>query len=138
MESRNVTFFDDVFLRKEVQENCSLERIIEVSSNDHHQSGDNKVEFRMSKREKTTKKLGPDFLTYLLENKPQTYFKAMSCLKFFYWKEVVDSKIKFIMNNHTLEPVDLPARSKSLDNQRGLLSMDKKRKFVSLSNHYIV
>jgi hypothetical protein len=114
MESRNATFFDDVFLRKEVQENCSLERIIEVSSNDHHQSGDNKVEFRMSKREKTTKKLGPDFLTYLLENKPQTYFKAMSCLKFFYWKEVVNSKIKFIMNNHTWKLVNLSLGSTPL------------------------
>jgi hypothetical protein len=49
----------------------------------------------------------------LLENKPRTYSKAMSCLKFFYWEEAVNSKIKFIMNNHTLEPVDLPARSKS-------------------------
>jgi hypothetical protein len=84
MESRNATLFDDVFLWKEVQENCSLERIIEVSSNDHHQLEDNKVEFRMRKREKRTKKLGPDFLTYLLENKPRTYSKTMSCLKFFY------------------------------------------------------
>jgi MinD superfamily P-loop ATPase len=38
------------------------------------------------KGKKMTKIFGLDFLTYLLENEPQTYSKAMSCLKAFYWK----------------------------------------------------
>jgi len=38
------------------------------------------------KGKKMTKIFGLDFLTYLLENEPQTYSKAMSCPKAFYWK----------------------------------------------------
>jgi len=53
----------------------------------------------MSKREKITKKLGHDFLTYLLENKTRTYSKIISCLKFLYWKEAVNSELESIINN---------------------------------------
>jgi hypothetical protein len=42
------------------------------------------VEPQKSKREKITKILGPDFLTYLLENEPQTNSKIMSYLEVSY------------------------------------------------------
>jgi hypothetical protein len=53
------------------------------------------------KGKKITKIFGLDFLTCLLENEPQTYSEEMSCLKAFYWKEAINSKIKSLMNNHT-------------------------------------
>jgi hypothetical protein len=44
MESRNVTFFEDVFPWKETQENYLLERTIEASSSNHHRLEDDETE----------------------------------------------------------------------------------------------
>jgi len=54
-----------------------------------------------------TEILGPNFLTYLLENEPWTYFEAISCPEAFYWKDVINSKIESVMNNHIWKLVDL-------------------------------
>jgi len=43
--------------------------MIEASSNNHRQSEDNEVELRISKRTKTTKTLGLDFLTFVFFRK---------------------------------------------------------------------
>ena len=61
-----------------------------------------------------SKSLGPDFLTYLLENEPQTFKEVMSSLETPYWKEDVNSEIESIMHNHTWELVDLPLGSTPL------------------------
>jgi hypothetical protein len=50
---------------------------------------------------KTTNTFGLNFLTELLENEPRTYSALMCCLEASYKKKVVNSKIEFIMNNHT-------------------------------------
>ena len=55
-----------------------------------------------------------DFLTYLLENEPQTFKKVMSSPEASYWKEVVNSEIESVMHNHTWELVSLPLGSKPL------------------------
>jgi hypothetical protein len=55
MESKSTTFFEDVFSFEELQENYSLKRMIEASSNSHYQSKNNEVKPRRSKRIKTTK-----------------------------------------------------------------------------------
>ena len=68
----------------------------------------------MSKRPKKTITFGPDFLIYMLDNESQIYSKVMSFLRAFQLKEVVNRKIKPIMNSHTWELVDLSSRSKSL------------------------
>jgi hypothetical protein len=48
-----------------------IKRMIEASWSNHHQSENDEVELRKSKRKKMTKTIGPNFfLTYLLENKP--------------------------------------------------------------------
>jgi len=44
MESRNVTFFEDVFPWKETRENYLLERTIEASSSNHHRLEDDEIE----------------------------------------------------------------------------------------------
>jgi hypothetical protein len=38
----------------------------------------NEVEPRRSKRTKTSKTFGPDFLTFMLEDEPQSFKEAMS------------------------------------------------------------
>ena len=55
-----------------------------------------------------TEILGPNFLTYLLENEPRTYFEAISCPEASYWKDAINSKIESVMNNHIWKLVDLP------------------------------
>jgi hypothetical protein len=50
----------------------------------------------------------------LLENKSWTYYKTMSCLEVFYWKNAVNSEIKSIINNHIWKPMYLLPESKPL------------------------
>jgi hypothetical protein len=88
--------------------------MIEPNLSDHHQSEDNEFNLRISKRPKKTKTFGPDFLIYMLDNESRIYSKVTSFLKAFYLKEVVNRKIKSIMNNHKWELVDLSPISKSL------------------------
>jgi hypothetical protein len=47
--------------------NHSLERMVEVSSSNHHQSEDDEVELRKSKMNKMNKIFGLNFLIYLLK-----------------------------------------------------------------------
>jgi hypothetical protein len=47
-----------------------------------------------------TKIFGFAFLTYFVENEPWIYSKAMSSPKTYYCKEILNSKIKSIMNNY--------------------------------------
>ena len=69
---------------------------------------------RRCKRARTSKSFGLYFLTYLLENEPQSFNEAMSTPEAPMWKEAVNSEIESIMQNHTWELVDLPPRSKPL------------------------
>ena len=74
MKWRNATLFEYMFPLKKVRETHSFKRATEASSSDYHKLKDDEVEFRRSKMIKTTKKFDPNFLTYLLGNKSQTYF----------------------------------------------------------------
>ena len=67
----------------------------------------NEVELRRSKRAKTSKSFGSEFLTYMLEDEPQSFKEAISTPKAPFWKEVVNSEIESILQNHTWELVDL-------------------------------
>ena len=58
MESINAIFFKDEFSWKKTRENYLFKRMIKASSRDHHQSKDDELELRNSKKEKTTKILG--------------------------------------------------------------------------------
>ena len=69
---------------------------------------------RRSKRARTSKSFGPDFLTYLLENEPQSFKAVMTGPEAPFWKEAVNNEIESIMQNHTWELVDLPPGSKPL------------------------
>ena len=62
---------------------------------------DGEVEPRRSKRARTEKSFGPDFLTYMLEGEPQTYKETVSSTESLMWKETIKSEIDSILHNHT-------------------------------------
>ena len=70
---------------------------------------------RRSKRQRTEKSYGSDFMTYFLEQgDPQTYKEAVISPDGPMWKEAIKSEIDSILQNHTLELVDLPPGRKPL------------------------
>jgi hypothetical protein len=83
----------------------SLKRNLEsMSSTSHDQElmeEMNEVEPRRSKRTKTSKTFGPDFLTFMLEDEPQSFKEVMSMPEAPLWKEAVNSEIESILQNHT-------------------------------------
>ena len=69
---------------------------------------------RRDKRTRTSKSFGPDFLTYLLKDVPQSFKEAMLSPEDPYWKEAINDEVESILQNHTWELVDLPPGSKPL------------------------
>jgi hypothetical protein len=74
----------------------------------------NEVEPKRSNRIETLKTFGLDFLTFMLEDEPQSFKEEISTLEAPLWKEAVNSEIESILQNHTWELVDLPPNCKSL------------------------
>ena len=117
IESRNASLFENIFPSKNACDGSSLKRTHDTAPSDidHESINDESEEaLRRSKRARTSKSFGPDFLTYLLENEPQSFNEAMSTLEAPMWKEIANSEIESIMQNHTWELVDLLPGSKPL------------------------
>ena len=118
IESRNAIFFEEIFPYKSTQISSSLKRNFESTSSTSHDQElmeeRNEVELRCSKRAKTSKSFGSEFLTYMLEDEPQSFKEAISTPKAPFWKEAVNSEIESILQNHTWELVDLPLGCKPL------------------------
>ncbi|GKB24442.1 retrovirus-related pol polyprotein from transposon TNT 1-94 [Tanacetum coccineum] len=72
------------------------------------------VEPRRSKRARTEKRFGPDFVSFMVENKPTSYREAVTSSEGHQWKEAIKSEIDSILQNHTWELVDLPPGCKPL------------------------
>ena len=121
MESRNASFFENVFPCKSQRESCSSKRTYETMNEDNQnkeleQEVEDKVEveLRRSKRARTETSYGPDVLIYLLESEPQTYEEVVNSFEGPQWQEAINSEIESILQNHTWELVDLPLSSKTL------------------------
>ena len=114
IESRNASFFEDVFPYKRTQENKTTKRAHEDLSSDPRMDKKEQIKPRKSKWTKVSTTYGPDFLTYLLGNKPQTFKEAMLSSEAPFWKEAINNEIESIMQNHTWELVDLPQGHKPL------------------------
>ena len=118
MESRNASFFEDVFPYGSKEKPSSSKRVLEtIHENSQDEDTDGEVEPRRSKRARTEKSFGPDFLTYMLEGEPQTYKEAMNSMESLMWKEAIKSEIDSILHNHTWELVDLPSGCKPLSSK---------------------
>ncbi|GJZ63134.1 retrotransposon protein, putative, ty1-copia subclass, partial [Tanacetum coccineum] len=126
MESRNASFFENIFpcLTKETGSSSRLDEDVvqdkrQQDDNDLHderqdQLEEEEVEPRRSKRARTKKSFGPDFVSFMVENEPTSYREAITSSEGHQWKESIKSEIDSILQNHTWELVDLPPGCKLL------------------------
>src|SRR6266498_2204624 len=63
---------------------------------------------RRSKRQRTTKSFGDDFIVYLVDDTPRTIAETYSSQDADYWKEAVQSEMDSIMTRGTWEIMDRP------------------------------
>ena len=71
MESRNASFFEDVFPCGYKEESSSSKRVLEtINENSHDQDKDGEVEPKRNKRARIENSFGSNFLTYMLEREP--------------------------------------------------------------------
>ena len=118
MELRNASFFKDVFPCKSKVEPNSSKRAFEIINENSQDENDNgEVELRRSKRARVEKSFSPDFLTYMLEEEPQTYKETVNSTEGLMWKEAINSEIESILHNHTWELVDLLPGCKPLSSK---------------------
>ncbi|GJZ72331.1 retrovirus-related pol polyprotein from transposon TNT 1-94 [Tanacetum coccineum] len=120
MESRNASFFENIFpcLTKETGSSSRLDEEVvqdkrQRDDNDLHDERQNQleeeeVEPQRSKRARTEKLFGPDFVSFMVENEPTSYREVVTSLEGHHWKEAIKSEIDSILQNHTWELVDLP------------------------------
>ncbi|GJT38142.1 putative ribonuclease H-like domain-containing protein [Tanacetum coccineum] len=126
MESRNASFFENIFpcLTKETG---SSSRLDDEVVQDKKQRDDNdlrderqdqleeeEVEPRRSKKARTEKSFGPNFVSLMVENEPTSYREAVTSSEGHQWKKAIKSEINSILQNHTWELVDLPPGCKPL------------------------
>jgi hypothetical protein len=116
MESRDATFLKNIFpIRDETS--SSRQEFIEddgsaepIEHNEHtlveNSEEDNNDASRKSKRQRTVKSFGDDFIVYLIDDTPRTIEEAYSSPDADYWKEAVRSKMDSIMSNGTWEVVE--------------------------------
>ena len=92
IESRNAYFFENVFPYKSTQESNSSKKTHDTTIGSSHGQQDDD-ETRRSKRTRTSKSFGLNFLTYLLEDEPQIFKKAMSSPEAPYWKDAINDEV---------------------------------------------
>jgi hypothetical protein len=69
--------------------------------------GDNEIS-KKSKRQKTAKSFGDDFIVYLVDDTPRTIEETYSSFDADCWKEAIKSEMDSIMSNGTWEVVSRP------------------------------
>jgi hypothetical protein len=129
LESRDVTFFENIFSMKNLHGMSSLptNMIADTSPKpsgnfDHaqhttepiHEDIDNEAP-RRSKRPRTAKFFGDDFTVYLVDDTPKTIVEAFASPDADDWKEAVHSEMDSILSNGTWELVNRPYGCKFVD-----------------------
>jgi hypothetical protein len=121
MESNDATFFEDIFPMKDMP-NSSNQEIPTLSTQElsvipestiamehveNPEEDDNETPVR-SKRRRTAKSFGDDFIVYLVDDTPRTLSEAYASSDADYWKEAVRSEMDSILANGTWEITDRP------------------------------
>ncbi|KAK1631549.1 hypothetical protein QYE76_005864, partial [Lolium multiflorum] len=121
MESNDVTFFEDIFPMKDMSSSSNQEMpssssqelvtipepTIAIEHYDNPVEDDNEAPKR-SKRQRTTKSFGHDFIVYLVDDTPTSISEAYASQDADYWKEAVRSEMDSILANGTWEVNDRP------------------------------
>ena len=120
MESRDATFFENEFSLKNAPSTTSHEFIIphehenfipiEQTEEPYMQNPeeDDTIVTRKSKRQRTAKSFGDDYIVYLVDDTPTTIEEAYCSPNADLWKEAVRSEMDSVMSNETWEIVDRP------------------------------
>ncbi|KAK1607346.1 hypothetical protein QYE76_031019 [Lolium multiflorum] len=117
-ESRDATFFEDIFPMRDMHGMSSWESdpIHETPMESDEESDDessdsdeddNEAPTR-SKRQRTAKSFGNDFIVYLVDDTPTTISEALASPDADYWKEAVQSEMDSILANGTWELTERP------------------------------
>ena len=72
-----------------------------IHGNSQNENNDSEVEPKCNKRARIEKSFGPNFLMYVLEREPLTFKETVNSPKSLMWKEVIQSDIDSILQNHT-------------------------------------
>ena len=112
LESIDAKFFEDVFPHKESPMSAMYKRTRDEQSTPKVQ--EQHTEPRKGSRIKKPKNFGPDFISFMTIGEPQTYKEAMTSPEALSWKEVINSEVESILQNHTWELVDIPPGSKPI------------------------
>jgi hypothetical protein len=118
VESRDAIFFKREFPMKNTPSTSSYEPIIpreqyipiehSEEPHMHNPEKDDIIATRKSKRQRTAKSFGDDYIVYLMDDIPRTIKEAYSSPDADLWKEAVRSEIDSIMSNGTWEIVERP------------------------------
>ena len=95
IESKNVIFFEHLFPLK------NKEKVLHESIDTSNDLVDDVQELRRSKQVRKEKSYGNDFLAYIVEDEPVSYYNAIKSIDAPFWLEAVNSKLDSIMSNHT-------------------------------------
>ena len=121
MESNDATFFENIFPMKDMSGSSNQEipfslsqdliaipeSTISIEHVDNPVEDDNEAPVR-SKRQRTAKSFGDDFIVYLVDDTPNTISEAYASLDADYWKEAVRCEMDSILANGTWEITDRP------------------------------
>src|SRR3954471_4503661 len=121
MESTDATFFEDIFPMKDKSNSSNpeipsssnqefaifSEPIIPIEHSESSKEDDNEIPKR-SKRQRTAKSFGDDFIVYLVDDTPNSISEAYASPDADYWKEAVRSEMDSILTNGTWEVTDRP------------------------------
>jgi len=113
MESRDATFFENIFPMKDMHSNSRFSTEItpqpaapikfSEQSNEHEHilEKDDSEAPRRSKRQRIVKSFGDDFTVYLVDNTPTSIAEAYASSDADDWKEAVQSEMDSILSNGT-------------------------------------
>ena len=119
MESNDATFFEDIFPMKESSSSSNQEMpssstqelipepTMAIEHFDNPVEDDNEAPKR-SKRQRTAKSFGHDFVVYLVDDTPTSISEPYASQDADYWKEAVRSEMDSILANGTWEVTDRP------------------------------
>ena len=114
MESRDVTFFENIFPLKNKLSKSVCDTSCSNLSTCSNTNKDIVFEPRRSKRSKKVKDFGSEFCSFLLEDDPKTYGEAMRSIDAPFWKEAINDEMSSLKNNKTWFLTDLPPGCKSI------------------------
>lgn len=118
MESRDATFFENIFPMKDmhsiarfsseiIPESSTTDEYFEQSHEEVLEKDNNEVP-RRNKRQRIAKSFGDDFIVYLVDDTPKTIAEAYASPDVDDWKEAVHNEMDSILSNGTWELTDRP------------------------------